>query len=54
MVGIVGYIRTIEISTRLGNDVDMPRNLEKSLTVEWSAWRSSSVFCFQRRCDSVN
>ena len=31
---IVLQVLSMEISVRLGNDVDMPRNLAKSVTVE--------------------
>ena len=31
---IITQILAMEISIRLGNDVDMPRNLAKSVTVE--------------------
>jgi glutamine---fructose-6-phosphate transaminase (isomerizing) len=31
---IVLQLLSMEISVRLGNDVDMPRNLAKSVTVE--------------------
>ena len=31
---IVVQLLSLEISVRLGNDVDMPRNLAKSVTVE--------------------
>ena len=31
---IVVQLLALEISVRLGNDVDMPRNLAKSVTVE--------------------
>ena len=31
---IITQILALEISVRLGNDVDMPRNLAKSVTVE--------------------
>ncbi len=31
---VVVQLRSMEIAMRLGNDVDMPRNLAKSVTVE--------------------
>jgi glucosamine--fructose-6-phosphate aminotransferase (isomerizing) len=31
---VITQIFALEISIRLGNDVDMPRNLAKSVTVE--------------------
>jgi glucosamine--fructose-6-phosphate aminotransferase (isomerizing) len=31
---VITQILALEISVRLGNDVDMPRNLAKSVTVE--------------------
>jgi glucosamine--fructose-6-phosphate aminotransferase (isomerizing) len=31
---VVTQLLALEISIRLGNDVDMPRNLAKSVTVE--------------------
>jgi len=31
---LILQILALEISVRLGNDVDMPRNLAKSVTVE--------------------
>jgi glucosamine--fructose-6-phosphate aminotransferase (isomerizing) len=31
---VVLQVLSMEISVRLGNDVDMPRNLAKSVTVE--------------------
>ncbi|HHD72857.1 MAG TPA: glutamine--fructose-6-phosphate transaminase (isomerizing), partial [Epsilonproteobacteria bacterium] len=31
---VITQILALEISIRLGNDVDMPRNLAKSVTVE--------------------
>ena len=33
-MGVILQLLSLEISIRLGNDVDMPRNLAKSVTVE--------------------
>jgi hypothetical protein len=43
---VVVQLRSMEIAMRLGNDVDMPRNLAKSVTVEWgsNSPRYPSVF----------